>query len=330
MWIFFVDALRIDDWDAANVEVIRLQEQGKVIFYQKYSPEHEDPRQRPFIVVIQDDFMKTNAKRFSSGNSWAFDSTFKTNHYDLPLYAAVVPNQDGKAMPVFYMLCTKDKEGGHEGIAIELAITHVFLNIGDVRPSAFIIDKCKTSLNAIQHVVNNDIHCWEHGRLGEEQIAGRIFLCWFHVMKAWSENLLTRVPISEKDKVWQSLHVLLNCPREDHFKENLRKFYADFEHILGVEEYIRSGWADDTVPWKMMWPKFGRLYAYGGVDTTNHVERHWEWIKYTLLQGKVNRSLRDLIVAIIGSAADGSRIGGPTLLDHFKQVQAISKYILLN
>ena len=23
------------------------------------------------------------------------------------------------------------------------------------------------------------------------------------------------------------------------------------------------------------------------MDTSNHIERHWEWIKYTLLQGKV-------------------------------------------
>jgi len=74
-----------------------------------------------------------------------------------------------------------------------------------------------------------------------------------------------------------------------------------------------------------MWPKFGRLFLYGGIDTTNHVERHWEWIRYTLLQGKVNQSVRDLIVATIGSATNRSRIGGPTLVDHFKQVQAISK-----
>ena len=300
------DALRVDDWDAANVEVSRLQKQGKVIFYQKYSPMHEDLKQRPF-VVIQDDFMRTNAKRFSRGNSWAFDSTIKTNQYDLPLYAAVVPNQDGKAMPVFYMLCTKDKGGGHEGIAIELAFTYVFLNIGDVRPSAVIIDKHLISLNAIRCVVNNDIHCWKNGRVGEDQVAGRVFLCWFHVMKAWSENLLTRVPILDKDKVWQSLHVLLNCPREDHFEENVRKLYTDFEHILGLEEYMRCGWVGDTVPWRSLWPKFGRLFEYGGMDTTDHVERHWEWIKYTLLQGNVNRSIRDLIVAIIGSAADGSR-----------------------
>jgi len=119
-------------------------------------------------------------------------------------------------MPIFYILCTKDKEEGHEGIAIELALTHVFANIGDVRPLAFIIDKQKTLLNAISHVVNNDIHCWKYGTIGE-QVAKHILLCWFHIMKAWCENLLTRVPMLEKDRVWQGLHVLLNCPCEDHF-----------------------------------------------------------------------------------------------------------------
>jgi len=62
LYSFFVDALRIDDWDATNVEVMKLQELGKVIFYQKYCPKHEDPKQRPFVVVIQDDFMRDNAK----------------------------------------------------------------------------------------------------------------------------------------------------------------------------------------------------------------------------------------------------------------------------
>jgi len=87
--IFAIDALRLDDWDVANVKVIRLQKQEKVIFYQKYSPEHEDPKQRPFVLVIQNDFMKTNAIRFLRGSSWALDSTFKTNQYDLILYDSI-------------------------------------------------------------------------------------------------------------------------------------------------------------------------------------------------------------------------------------------------
>jgi hypothetical protein len=120
----------------------------------------------------------------------------------------------------------------------------------------------------------------------------------------------------------------MHCPVEEHFDDNLKKLYEDFQYIPNVPDYIDTGWASETVPWRRLWPRFGQLFAYGGMDTTNHIEQHWEWIKYTLFQGKVNRALRDLIVAIVGSAADGTRIGGPTLLDHFQTVQLISKYYL--
>ena len=46
-------------------------------------------------------------------------------------------------MPVFYMLCTKDNNEGHEGIAIKLALSAVFASIGKVRPSAIVIEKYK-------------------------------------------------------------------------------------------------------------------------------------------------------------------------------------------
>ena len=69
---------------------------------------------KPFVVVIQDDFMNKITIRLSTNNSWAFDSTFKTNQYGLPHYAAIVPNEDGNDIPVFYMLCSIDKQQGHE------------------------------------------------------------------------------------------------------------------------------------------------------------------------------------------------------------------------
>ena len=255
----------------------------------------------------------------------AIDSTFKTNQYGLPLYAAVVPNQDGKAMPVFYMLCSNDVKGGHEGIALEIALTHVFEAIGEVRPSAIVIDKHKTSLNAINKVVDNDAHCWIMKESTKVQIAGRVLLCHFHVMKAWSEHLLTRVPSDDKDRVWQALNILMYCPNEGHFDENLRRFILEFHHIPLFKQHTSTGWTGAHVPWKRLWPRFSRLFNYGGVNTTNHIERHWEFIKYTLLQGKVNRCLRDLIVALIGSAENGTRAGQPTLLNQFKMTQRISK-----
>lgn len=37
----------------------------------------------------------------------ALDFTLKTNQYDLPLYATIVPNQYGQGMPIIYMLCLR-------------------------------------------------------------------------------------------------------------------------------------------------------------------------------------------------------------------------------
>ena len=268
-------------------------------------------------------------ERISNGKSWAIDFTFCTNQYGFSLYAAVVPNQDGKGVLIFYMLCTRDvkQEHGqsHKGIALELALTAAFASIGDVRPSAILIDKHKTSLNAINEVVGKDIHCWRVENGEKFQVSGNVLLCHFHVIKAWSENLLTRVPAIDKDNIWRALHFLMHCLQEQQFDKNLKRFYERFQYILNVRDYIEKGWAGEDVSWKRLWPRLGRLFTYGGMDTTNYIERHWEWIKYTLLQKKVNRALRDLIVAIVGNAADGSRIGGPTLLDHFQTVQLISK-----
>ena len=39
-----IDVLRHDDWDAAQIEIIKLQSQQKIIYYQPYAPGHEDPR----------------------------------------------------------------------------------------------------------------------------------------------------------------------------------------------------------------------------------------------------------------------------------------------
>ena len=44
------------------------------------------------------------AKHFSHNKSWAINSTFKTNAFGLPLFAAVLPNQIGVGIPIWFML----------------------------------------------------------------------------------------------------------------------------------------------------------------------------------------------------------------------------------
>ena len=98
------------------------------------------------------------------------------------------------------MLCSKDTGSRQEGIALELCLKVVFEAIGNVRPTCIVIDKHKTSMLAIQKVVDEDKYCWRNELVGTEQIAGRLILCRFHVMKAWSVNLLIRVLLHLKKR----------------------------------------------------------------------------------------------------------------------------------
>ena len=96
------------------------------------------------------------------------------------------------------MLYTKDKNEDYEGITIELTLFVVFVSIEEVRPSTIIIDKHKMSLNSINKVISNDIHCWSFVNATKDQIAEKNFFYHFHMIKARSENLL--IHILELDK----------------------------------------------------------------------------------------------------------------------------------
>ena len=84
----------------------------------------------------------------------------------MPLYVGIVPNQCDRGMHVFYMLCSKDTSSKQEGITLELCLKVVFEAIGNVRPTCIVIDKHKTSLLAIQKVVDEDKYCWRDELLG--------------------------------------------------------------------------------------------------------------------------------------------------------------------
>lgn len=93
-----------------------------MLYCQPYNPSAVDPKDRPFILILQDEWMLEMAIRFSHNNSWAIDSTFKTNKFGLPLFAAVLPNQIGVGIPIWFMLCTSDVGARHDVIALELTI----------------------------------------------------------------------------------------------------------------------------------------------------------------------------------------------------------------
>ena len=65
--LVILDYLRVDDWDSAQVDVMRLQEQDKVIFYQPYAPKRLEKIKRLFVVDIKDECMRVVAKTIFQG-----------------------------------------------------------------------------------------------------------------------------------------------------------------------------------------------------------------------------------------------------------------------
>jgi hypothetical protein len=47
------------------------------------------------------------------------------------------------------------------------------------------------------------------------------------------------------------------------------------------------------------------MFRYGHANTTNLMKCMWKYLKYTLLNGKVNRRLDELIIAIVGHPETG-------------------------
>ena len=93
-----------------------------MLYCEPYNPNAIDPKDRPFILILQDDWMLNMAILFSINNAWATDSTFKTNNYGLSLYATVLPNQLGVGMPIWFMMCSCDPGAHHEVIALEMTL----------------------------------------------------------------------------------------------------------------------------------------------------------------------------------------------------------------
>jgi hypothetical protein len=78
----------------------------------------------------------------------------KNNHYDLPLYSTIDPNQNGQGMFIFYIPCFKDKVSSQEGMTNEFCFQITFNAIGDFQLMIIVINKQMTSLNVINAILN--------------------------------------------------------------------------------------------------------------------------------------------------------------------------------
>jgi hypothetical protein len=114
------------------------------------------------------------------------------------------------------------------------------------------------------------------------------------------DNLLPKLPKERQNELYKFMCNMLEGVTEEDFNEVYRRFKTIYENDAGVLKYVEKGWVRDESLWRLMWPRWTRMFRHGHANTTNLVERMWEYVKYTLLNGKVNRRLDELIIAIIG------------------------------
>lgn len=124
--------------------------------------------------------------------------------------------------------------------------------------------------------------------------------------------------------MYNRLSNLMYAASEDMFDAMYGELLLVYQAHENIRRYVSNGWCGSTCMWRSRWPRFGRLFPHGNVDTTNLVERLWQYIKYTLLDAKINRSLLVLVHALVGDSLHGTYMGG-TLLEFFKQKQEIGK-----
>ena len=73
----------------------------------------------------------------------------------------------------------------------------------------------------------------------------------------------------------------------------------EYKDKAELYNYIEGGWCGRISVWRKLEPKCQRLFEYGHVDTTNLVKRHWQFIKYTRFEGRINSSIVNLVHALI-------------------------------
>lgn len=256
-----------------------------VLMFQKFDPDLKlrDPK-RGMILILQTPLMKHWQKRFSRNNSWQCDSTFGVNMFGFPLYALTVTNAYGQGVPIAFMICSTEKGSGQEAFALEHFFREV-LKSGAV-PNGIFIDKHAISLKSLVKIKT------------ELKLQYGIYLCDFHVKKAWSENALPKVQQSLQKDLYGDLCSLSLAKTVADFNKLKTEFISKWYSNERLKVYMEQKWFSEE--WKFTWPRCYRDCALGDVTTTNHQERQWHYLKYSIFQCKINKSLSRLVEALIG------------------------------
>ncbi|XP_065648388.1 uncharacterized protein LOC136077945 [Hydra vulgaris] len=208
-----------------------------------------------FKILVDDDGVTLKGVMWSSseqlellsqyGDVILMDSTFKVNSQGFPLFTLLVTDAFGIGQPVAHCLLQREDISS-------ISEFLVWLKEG-LNKAIFVIDKDSAEIRAIRNTFPGS----------------SIFLCRFHMLKAFLEELNKhKFPEERRSKIYGIFENMVKCSSQDEYDVLVKEFeYAGSE----LSYYFNRNWNTvSMIPMFTGYTRIGKLHLDN--HTTNRLE----------------------------------------------------------
>lgn len=264
-------AMLVNEWEGQSFNPV---------LFKKYQGESlENFEKDDFMLVLQTEFQQEMYINFAKNGVLA-DSTHGTNLYKFYLITLSIVDEYSEGVPTCWCIAN------HEDHRVLLTFFRSIVErCNAVEPTWFMSDMAPQFYDAF---------CLAN------QWDGDFLWCYWHVDKAWRENLQSKL----NDRfliadVYKRLKVLAEMTNVADFEVALKSFIDGLcgrDNLLAFGNYFRSGYVKTKKNW-------ARCYRVGtGINTNMRMESFHKVLKYKYLggsEGKRNQRLDKLLGALL-------------------------------
>ena len=237
------------------------KEKGDLLYFNAYEKKVE--------IAIFTSFGKAMAEKYHM--LVCLDGTHKTNMYDYNLFTLVTQYKHQQGIPIAYLISSDGCE------ATLIKFLQAFKTYCPV-VGAFMTDCCKAEKTAVETVYPNSRH----------------ILCYWHVLKAWTQKLKQERNFPKDDPFWLKLKGLL------HSRGDFEKEYLKIVSIASPEfaSYLNVYWYENKEKWAFSFRHNIPMFKFS--NTNMLIESFHNILKTHFLKQKVNRRVDRLIFKLTG------------------------------
>ncbi|KAK7582668.1 hypothetical protein V9T40_014113 [Parthenolecanium corni] len=272
------DATSVDFWVEAHKSSVFIYKQLHTEnFKVGGSGNIEGSWENTFILGFQNDRMLEVMKE-GVNKTVCIDGTHGTNAYKFELINFVVPDRMGRGYPVVHFITNRKDEETYT-----LMFQHLKLKNPNLDLFCVITDDETALINGLKNVFNN--------------INFRHILCQWHVRRAWISNINKCLDKDLQDKLVIFLDQLLYVRNRQEFLTTENEFisvYGSNEKTRKFVTYYETHYKNRKEEWALAY----RNFAHDNVNTNMFVESYHRTLKYKFLNGKCNKRIDSLLVAL--------------------------------